>query len=120
MDTYINGNLVRRVLAYKTRTNRYWEHHVYDSSVFFFWKRHHDYWYNCLYLGECFSEEEMIAELDPKKDFFKNGVVYTKPHIVFELSDECDEVLYFETNNEMTEYLESFLDRYGTSFIFIE
>lgn len=76
MDTYINGNLVRRVLAYKTRTNRYWDT-MCMIPLFFFWKRHHDYWYNCLYPGECFSEEEMIAELDPKKDFFKKwGSIY--------------------------------------------
>ena len=62
----------------------------------------------------------MISELDPEKDFFEDGVVYIKPHIVFELSDICDKVLYFKTDKEMIEYLESFLDRYETSFIFID
>ena len=119
-DMYINGNLVRRVLVYNTRINSYWKHYIYDSSVFFFWKKHYDYWHNWKYLGKRFTEKEMISELDPEKDFFEDGVVYIKPHIVFELSDICDKVLYFKTDKEMIEYLESFLDRYETSFIFID
>lgn len=120
MGTYINGNLVKEILVYKTKVNKSWEHRVYDFKFFFF-KKHFDYWYSHKFLDErCFTEAEMLNKLDPEKEFFKERKVYAKPHIVFELLDNYCEVKYFETDEEMENYLQDFLSLFKDSFVCIK
>lgn len=51
MDKYINGNLIKRILVFKTRKHPEWKHRIADTK-FLFWKRHIDYWY---LLDPCFG-----------------------------------------------------------------
>jgi hypothetical protein len=44
MDKYINGNLIKRILVFKTRKHPEWKHRIADTK-FLFWKKHIDYWY---------------------------------------------------------------------------
>lgn len=83
MDKYINGNLIRRILVFKTRKHPEWEHKIADTK-FLFWKRHIDYWY---LLDPCFgtySEKGMLESISKKESFYKDGIV---PHIILEFSE---------------------------------
>lgn len=37
MDKYINGNLIKRILVFKTRKHPEWKHRIADTK-FLFWK----------------------------------------------------------------------------------
>lgn len=119
MDKYINGNLVMRLLIYKTRKHPDWEHYEADCR-FLFWKIHKDYWY---FIDPCFgiyTEEGMISSLDSKRTFYKEGVVYQKPHIILEFSEKCADTIYFDSDEEMEGWFESFMEEFGKPFIYID
>lgn len=93
MDKYVNGNLIRRILVFKTRKHPEWEHKIADTK-FLFWKRHTDYWY---LLDPCFgtySEKGMLESISKRTSFYKDGIVYQKPHIILEFSERHDESIY--------------------------
>ena len=90
MDKYINGNLIKRILVFKTRKHPEWKHRIADTK-FLFWKRHIDYWY---LLDPCFgtySEKGMLESISKRTSFYKDGIVYQKPHIILEFSERHDE-----------------------------
>lgn len=88
MDKYINGNLIKRILVFKTRKHPEWKHRIADTK-FLFWKRHIDYWY---LLDPCFG-------------------TYSERH---------DESIYFDSDEEMEGWLESFRQEFGKPFMYIE
>lgn len=119
MDKYINGSLVKRVLVFKTRKHPDWVHYV-DNYRFLFWKIHRDYWY---YWDPCFgtyTEEKMISSLEKRYAFYKDGIVYQKPHIILEFSKRYDESIYFDSDEEMEGWFESFMEEFGKPFIYID
>lgn len=100
MDKYINGNLIKRILVFKTRKHPEWKHRIADTK-FLFWKRHIDYWY---LLDPCFgtySEKGMLESISKRTSFYKDGIVYQKPHIILEFSERHDESIYFDSDEEM-------------------
>lgn len=118
MDKYINGNLVRLIEVHKIRQSNLWKHYIYSSRVLF-WEIHYDYWYNPYYIGKHHTEAEMLKELDPHREFFADGKVYVKAHLVFELGDEHGISKYFETEEEMEEALHDFLTQFDNQFTYI-
>lgn len=116
MDKYINGSLVKRVLVFKTREHPDWKHCVVDYR-FLFWKVHKDYWYDW---DSSYTEEEMISSLENRHAFYKDGIVYQKPHIILELSERYDESIYFDSDEEMEGWFESFMEEFGKPFIYID
>ena len=117
MDKYINGNLIKRILVFKTRKHPEWKHRIADTK-FLFWKRHIDYWY---LLDPCFgtySEKGMLESISKRTSFYKDGIVYQKPHIILEFSERHDESIYFD--EEMEGWLESFRQEFGKPFMYIE
>lgn len=112
MDKYINGNLIKRILVFKTRKHPEWKHRIADTK-FLFWKRHIDYWY---LLDPCFgtySEKGMLESISKRTSFYKDGIVYQKPHIILEFSERHDESIYFDSDEEMEGWLESFRQEFG-------
>lgn len=79
MDKYINGNLIKRILVFKTRKHPEWKHRIADTK-FLFWKRHID----------------------------------------LEFSERHDESIYFDSDEKMEGWLESFRQEFGKPFIYIE
>lgn len=87
MDKYINGNLVMRLLMYKTRKHPDWEHYEADCR-FLFWKIHKDYWY---FIDPCFgiyTEEGMISSLDSKRIVAENVLSYSEIRVLEELESQ--------------------------------
>lgn len=85
-----------------------------------FWKIHRDYWY---YWDPCFgtyTEEKMISSLEKRYAFYKDGIVYQKPHIILEFSKRHDESIYFDSDEEMEGWFESFMEEFGKPFIYID
>lgn len=118
MMSYVNPHLIKRILVLKTRKYKEWVHIVKDTK-FLFWKKHYDYWY---YLDSCFgtySEQEMLKEIDVENSFYKDGIVYRKPHVILEFSKTHFEVIYFDNNNEMNDWVKSFTQKYKNSFILV-
>jgi len=117
MDKYINANLVKKLLVFKTKKHPDWIHCVKDYR-FLFWKVHKNYWYHWdpYYT---YTEEKLLSVLDNEHEFYKNGEVYQKPHIILKLSDKYDESVYFDSDEEMEGWLESFKQEFGKSFIYI-
>lgn len=115
----INGFQVRKIFAYKIRECKDWEHHVYDRK--FLWKtKHYDYWTYIYEIGGRYSLEEMLKYLEEFHKFYKDGKVYQCPCIDFIFSSEDSTTVYFNTDEEMFQFLEKFKDRFGKSFIVIE
>lgn len=112
----INGFQVRKVIAYKTRENDNWKHHVYDRK--FFWKTiHYDYW-AYKWCDRQFTTEEMIEALGDEA-FYKDGVVYYYPSIDFIFSSRQSTSIYFKTDSAMLEYLEKFQEQFDKAFIIL-
>lgn len=119
MDKYINGNLIKRILVFKTRKHPEWKHEIKDTR-FLFWKIHIDYWYLIdPHLGT-YSEKEMLELINDGTSFYKYGIVYQKPHIILEFSRRHDEPIYFDSDEEMEDWFESFMKEFGKPFIYIE
>lgn len=97
MDKYINGSLVKRVLVFKTRKHPDWVHYV-DRFLLI----HRDYWDPCF---GTYTEEKMISSLEKRYAFYKDGIVYQKPHIILEFSKRHDESIYFDSDEEMVRVL---------------
>lgn len=102
MDKYINGSLVKRVLVFKTRKHPDWVHYVTDSCF------------------GTYTEEKMISSLEKRYAFYKDGIVYQKPHIILEFSKRHDESIYFDSDEEMEGWFESFMEEFGKPFIYID
>lgn len=118
-DMMINLNNVTKIYVIPTKVNTLWKHHIYDTK-FLFWKKHYDYWtYFWSFDDEVYSEEELIEVLKPS-DFFKDGEVYTKPHINFILANKDSETIYFETDDELKDYTHRIISKYGESLVIIE
>lgn len=78
------------------------------------------YWY---LLDPCFgtySEKGMLESISKRTSFYKDGIVYQKPHIILEFSERHDESIYFDSDEEMEGWLESFRQEFGKPFIYIE
>lgn len=115
MDKYINGNLIKRILVFKTRKHPEWKHSGYQ--IFILEKA---YWY---LLDPCFgtySEKGMLESISKRTSFYKDGIVYQKPHIILEFSERHDESIYFDSDEEMEGWLESFRQEFGKPFMYIE
>lgn len=93
MDKYINGSLVKRVLVFKTRKHPDWVHYVDDSC---FGK-----YIEIIGTHVTYTEEKMISSLEKRYAFYKDGIVYQKPHIILEFSKRHDESIYFDSDEEM-------------------
>lgn len=107
MDKCINGNLVKRILVFKTRKHPKWVHCVKDCRLLF-WKIHRDYWYYWDPRFGTYTEEGMISSLEMKCTFYKDGIVYEKPHVILEFSKEIKESIYFDNDEEMEEWVTNF------------
>lgn len=79
-----------------------------------------DYWYFVDPYFGTYTEEEMISSLDSKRTFYKEGVVYQKPHIILEFSEKCADTIYFDSDEEMEGWFESFMEEFGKPFIYID
>ena len=82
MDKYINGNLIKRILVFKTRKHPEWKHRIADTK-FLFWKKHIDYWY---LLDPCFgtySEKGMLESIRRPSTRMEQ---YTRSRILFQSS----------------------------------
>ena len=119
MDKYINGNLIKRILVFKTRKHPEWKHEIEDTK-FLFWKRHFDYWYLLDPFLGTYSEKGMLETISERTSFYKDGIVYQKPHIILEFSERHDESIYFNSDEEMEDWFESFRKEFGKPFIYIE
>lgn len=118
-DMMININNVSKIYVIPTKVNTLWVHHIYDTK-FLFRKKHFNYWTYFWDLDEIkYSTEELIKNLT-HPDFFKDGEVYTKPHIKFILTDGDRETIYFETDDELRDYTHKIISKYGESLIKIE
>lgn len=76
-----------------------------------------------IYLDPCFgtySEKGMLESISKRTSFYKDGIVYQKPHIILEFSERHDESIYFDSDEEMEGWLESFRQEFGKPFIYIE
>ena len=100
MDKYINGNLIKRILVFKTRKHPEWKHEIEDTK-FLFWKRHFDYWYLLDPFLGTYSEKEMLETISERTSFYKDGIVYQKPHIILEFSERHNESIYFNSDEEL-------------------
>lgn len=47
-------------------------------------------------------------------------IVYQKPHIILEFSKRHDESIYFDSDEEMEGWFESFMEEFGKPFIYID
>lgn len=47
----------------------------------------------------------MISSLEKRYAFYKDGIVYQKPHIILEFSKRHDESIYFDSDEEMEDGL---------------
>ena len=119
MDKYINGNLIKRILIFKTRKHPERKHKI-AYSKFLFWKRHIDYWYLLDPYFGTYSEKEMLKLISKRTSFYKDGIVYQKPHIILEFSEKHDESIYFDSDEEIKDWFESFRKEFGKQFIYIE
>lgn len=100
------------------RQSDLWEHIIYSSKILFR-KIHYDYWYNPYYIGKHYTEAEMLKELNLHREFFANGKVYVKAHLIFDIGDKRRISKYFETEEEMEETLHDFLKQFDSQFIYI-
>lgn len=110
MDKYINGNLIKRILVFKTRKHPEWKHSGYQ--IFILEKA---YWY---LLDPCFgtySEKGMLESISKRTSFYKDGIVYQKPHIILEFSEMSLSILIVM----MEGWLESFRQEFGKPNTFI-
>lgn len=62
----------------------------------------------------------MISSLEKRYAFYKDGIVYQKPHIILEFSKRHDESIYFDSDEEMEGWFESFMEEFGKPFIYID
>lgn len=67
-----------------------------------------------------YTEEKMISSLEKRYAFYKDGIVYQKPHIILEFSKRHDESIYFDSDEEMEGWFESFMEEFGKPFIYID
>lgn len=64
---------------------------------------------------------EYVKEEERKRHaFYKDGIVYQKPHIILEFSKRHDESIYFDSDEEMEGWFESFMEEFGKPFIYID
>lgn len=119
MEKLINGNLVKKVVAYKTAEDKHWIHVT--KKRFLFLEIECDYWYwNYICLSDKFSTEELIKHLaDANDSFYKDGKVYNYPCIDFIFDYRHSETKYFNSDEEMFAYLEEFKQQFGKSFILV-
>lgn len=66
------------------------------------------------------DESWMVESISKRTSFYKDGIVYQKPHIILEFSERHDESIYFDSDEEMEGWLESFRQEFGKPFIYIE
>lgn len=66
------------------------------------------------------EKEKMISSLEKRYAFYKDGIVYQKPHIILEFSKRHDESIYFDSDEEMEGWFESFMEEFGKPFIYID
>lgn len=107
MDKYINGSLVKRVLVFKTRKHPDIMWTITDSC---FGKY--------IEIIGTYTEKKMISSLEKRYAFYKDGIVYQKPHIILEFSKRHD--IYFDSDEEMEGWFESFMEEFGKPFIYID
>lgn len=62
----------------------------------------------------------MIKAFAKRYAFYKDGIVYQKPHIILEFSKRHDESIYFDSDEEMEGWFESFMEEFGKPFIYID
>lgn len=60
------------------------------------------------------------SSLEKRYAFYKDGIVYQKPHIILEFSKRHDESIYFDSDEEMEGWFESFMEEFGKPFIYID
>lgn len=66
------------------------------------------------------TEKGMLESISKRTSFYKDGIVYQKPHIILEFSERHDESIYFDSDEEMEGWFESFRQEFGKPFIYIE
>lgn len=66
------------------------------------------------------AEKGMLESISKRTSFYKDGIVYQKPHIILEFSERHDESIYFDSDEEMEGWLESFRQEFGKPFMYIE
>lgn len=62
----------------------------------------------------------MLESISKRTSFYKDGIVYQKPHIILEFSERHDESIYFDSDEEMEGWFKSFRQEFGKPFIYIE
>lgn len=62
----------------------------------------------------------ICESISKRTSFYKDGIVYQKPHIILEFSERHDESIYFDSDEEMEGWLESFRQEFGKPFMYIE
>ncbi len=119
MEKLINGNLVRKVVAYRTTENKDWVH-VTEERFLWIFKYECDYWcWRHPHFGT-YSIEELIEDLAIfGESFYKDGKVYNYPCIDFIFDSKHSQTKHFNSDEEMFEYLEQFKQQFGKSFILI-
>lgn len=118
MMSYVNPHSIKRILVLKTSKYKEWVHIVKDIK-FLFWKKHYDYWYYLDSRFGTYSEQKMLKKIDVKNSFYKDGIVYRKPRVILEFSETHFEVIYFDNDNEMNDWVKSFTQKYKNSFILV-
>lgn len=59
----------------------------------------------------------MLESISKRTSFYKDGIVYQKPHIILEFSEEHHESIYFDSDEEMENWFESFRQEFRKPFI---
>lgn len=116
---YLNGTLVRELLVYKARKAPHWNHEIRDYK-FLFWKRHKEYWYHYIPEWGTYSERELVDKKFEEGYFFAFKEVWEKAHIIFKFSEVDKRTKYFESDEEMEEFLQNFIAKFDTKFIRIK
>lgn len=119
MEKLINGNLVRKIVAYRTKENKEWIHVTEERFLWIFkWKC--DYW---CWRDPCFgsySSEEIGRHLEEfVESFYKDGKIYDYPCINFIFDSKHSQTKFFNSDEEMFKYLEEFKQQFGKSFILV-
>lgn len=99
----LNVNQIVFVQSIINATHKWYEFR--EAKRFLFWKKEEGF-YNIYTIGapEYISNEEIEAD---GRFFIKDQKVHYKPHLVFRMSDGSNPEKYFNTEQELQDFMES-------------
>lgn len=125
-DILINVLTINKIYVRPAHKDRDWDyyHEVYDKKVGFLWWRHskhidREYWMTPWSFDDHKYSMSEMEEAIESYNFFKGKEVYVKASVKITFSKKDAEYIYFDSDQDMRDWVDSFISKYGKNYISI-